>query len=313
MKDVKSQLALSQETLIQQQMFQMERVGKETQDLMKIGFSGLALKNDELKQQNQELKEEIQLLRKELESVSSILNQKLEAERALEERRKRRRNRQRLPKREAMTMEYYDFLLSEASSLEYRSYRGARLRLALLLLQVTGVRIAELLPLKMKQIQTLFDQSWIAIDRVKKGPANHKAFLTKEGKKIVKNRKEDLELISYFKNDDSYLFTAENSEKPLTRESFTTIINEFLRKSAQQLEGTPNLRSHSFRIGYITQLWRDTKDIEFVRQTIGHGDLNSTSAYVKSMSEKERQKRMEHISSVKNESSNIHGEAVERP
>lgn len=88
------------------------------------------------------------------------------------------------------------------------------------------------------------------------------------------------------------MFTAENSEKPVTRESFTTIINEFLRKCVQQLEGTPNLRSHSFRIGYITQLWRDTKDIEFVRQTMGHGDVNSTSAYVKSMSEQERQKRM---------------------
>jgi len=27
----------------------------------------------------------------------------------------------------------------------------------------------------------------------------------------------------------------------------------------------PNITSHSFLIGYISQLWKDTKDIEFVR------------------------------------------------
>ena len=28
----------------------------------------------------------------------------------------------------------------------------------------------------------------------------------------------------------------------------------------------PNIISHSFRIGYISQLWKDTKNIEFVKQ-----------------------------------------------
>jgi len=30
----------------------------------------------------------------------------------------------------------------------------------------------------------------------------------------------------------------------------------------------PNLKSHSFQISFITQLWKDTNDIEFVRQVI---------------------------------------------
>jgi integrase len=37
-----------------------------------------------------------------------------------------------------------------------QSFRGARLRLALALLLVTGVRIRELLPLRLNQIETLF-------------------------------------------------------------------------------------------------------------------------------------------------------------
>lgn len=53
---------------------------------------------------------------------------------------------------------------------------------------ITGSRINELLPLKVYQLQTLVEEGWIAIDRSKRGPASHKAFLTKEGKKLLKER-----------------------------------------------------------------------------------------------------------------------------
>ena len=36
---------------------------------------------------------------------------------------------------------------------------------------------------------------WIAINRSKLGPTNHKEFLTKEGKKIIQDRKKDFEFI----------------------------------------------------------------------------------------------------------------------
>jgi site-specific recombinase XerD len=62
-----------------------------------------------------------------------------------------------------------------------------RLRIAICLLPITGIRINELLPLKVYQLQTLVEEGWIAIDRSKRGPASHKAFLTKEGKKLVKD------------------------------------------------------------------------------------------------------------------------------
>ena len=57
----------------------------------------------------------------------------------------------------------------------------------------------------------------------------------------------------------------------------------------------PNLSSHSFRVGFITQVWRDTNDIEFVRQTIGHRSLNATSGYVSEMGDQERQDRISRI------------------
>ena len=68
-----------------------------------------------------------------------------------------------------------------------------------------------------------------------------------------------------------------------------------MRSVSKQLPGQPNLSSHSFRIGYITQLWEDSKDIEFVKQSIGHRKLDTTSAYVNQLSDQERQKRIDQL------------------
>jgi site-specific recombinase XerD len=68
-----------------------------------------------------------------------------------------------------------------------------------------------------------------------------------------------------------------------------------ISKYSNQLPGKLNITSHSFRIGYITQLWKDSKDIEFVKQTIGHRNLDTTSAYVNQLSDQERQKRIDQL------------------
>ena len=49
------------------------------------------------------------------------------------------------------------------------------------------------------------EEGWIAIDRSKRGPNNHKTFLTKEGKKLVKDRQKDFQFIFLMKELDSYV------------------------------------------------------------------------------------------------------------
>ena len=87
-----------------------------------------------------------------------------------------------------MTAEIYTELMRAA---EGPTYINLRTRIALCILAVTGVRINELVPLKVSQLETFFKENWIAIDRSKRGPSNHKAFLTKEGKKIMHDRQKD--------------------------------------------------------------------------------------------------------------------------
>lgn len=131
---------------------------------------------------------------------------------------------------------------------------------------------------------------------MKRGPANHKAFLTKEGKKLVKARKRDFEFLFLMKDKDSYIFTSDRKpNQKLRRETITMDVKKVTHSVSNFLPAKPNITSHSFRIGYISQLWKDTKDIEFVRQTIGRRNLNATSGYVSEMGDQERQDRISRI------------------
>jgi len=158
---------------------------------------------------------------------------------------------------------------------------------------VTGVRICELLSLKVIQLETLIKEGWIAVDRVKNGPANHKAFLTKEGKKLVKEREKDFNFLFLMKNPNSYIFTSEkNQDRPIRRKTLTMDINKIMHSVSRIYPSNPTITSHSFRVGFITKLWKDTSDIEFVRQSIGPLKVETTSKYIRELSEEERKLRI---------------------
>nr|YP_010283269.1 hypothetical protein MKU01_pgp105 [Psammodictyon constrictum]YP_010283347.1 hypothetical protein MKU01_pgp027 [Psammodictyon constrictum]ULD16388.1 hypothetical protein [Psammodictyon constrictum]ULD16466.1 hypothetical protein [Psammodictyon constrictum] len=98
------------------------------------------------------------------------------------------------------------------------------------------------------------------------------------------------------KDKDSYIFTSNRKpNQKLRRETITMDVNKVTRSVSNLLPSKPNITSHSFRIGYISQLWKDTKDIEFVKQTIGHKNLDTTSSYVNKLSDQERQKRIDRL------------------
>ena len=267
-----------------------QRISKKKQDQIlettQRGFIGIALRNEELLKSNYQLKQQLNEVLKELNAIKEEREEKAARKEA-------RANRKRLSKRDPMTGEIYRELMRAT---EGPTYIKLRTRMALCILAVTGIRINELLPLKVRQLETLFKENWIAIDRSKRGPSNHKAFLTKEGKKMMQDRQKDFELVFLIKKPDSCLFTAEsNHYKPLDRVAITRDVNKVMREVSNQLPGKLNITSHSFRIGYITQLWKDSKDIEFVKQTMGHRNLDTTSAYVNQLSDQERQNRINQL------------------
>jgi len=75
-------------------------------------------------------------------------------------------------------------------------------------------------------------------------------------------------------------------------ERITMDINKVTYSVSNFLPEKPNISSHNFRIDYI---WKDTKDSEFVRQTIGHHSLNTTLGYVSEIGEEEHHERISKI------------------
>jgi integrase len=267
-----------------------QNVNKKKQDEIlettQKGFIGIALQNTELLELNKKLTEQLEIVVEELSQIKQEREEKAARKEA-------RANRKRLPKRDPMMAEIYKELIKEA---EGPTYIHVRTRIALCILAVTGIRINELLPLKVNQLKTLVEENWIAIDRSKRGPSNHKAFLTKEGKKIIQDRKKDFQLIFLMKEPNAYVFSPEtNNFKKLRREVITTNVNKVMHKVSKIFPGQPKITSHSFRVGYITQLLKDSKDIEFVKQTIGHRNLDTTSAYVNKLSDQERRERISQL------------------
>ena len=145
-----------------------------TQKDLQLGFIGLAKQNSELLvlDLNKELNQQLEMVIAELDVIKKEREDKAARQKAWS-------NRKRLPKRDPINSEIYNLLMKES---EDPSYLATRTRIAICLLTVTGIRISELLPLKVGQLETLLKEGWISIDRLKKGPANHKAFLTREGK-----------------------------------------------------------------------------------------------------------------------------------
>ena len=156
------------------------------------GFIGLALRNEKLNQKLEIAVSELNGMKKEREEKAA--------------RREKWAKRKRLPKRDPINSEIYKLLIQES---EGPTYIATRTRIAICLLTVTGIRIGELLSLNVGQLETLLNEGWISIDRLKRGPANHKAFLTSEGRKLVKARKRDFEFLFLMKNKDSYVFTSD--------------------------------------------------------------------------------------------------------
>jgi len=268
---------------IESQLDSLVKGQEVNQKELRLGFIGLAKQNSELLDLNKELNQQLEIVVSELNAIKKEREEKAA-------RREKWANRKRLPKRDPINSEIYNHLIKES---EGPTYQATRTRIAICILTVTGIRIGELLSLKVGQLETLLEEGWISIDRLKRGPANHKAFLTAEGKKLVKARKRDFEFLFLMKDKDSYVFTSDrNPDRPLGRQAITMDVNKVMRAVSKRLPLKPNITSHSFRIGYISQLWKDTKDVEFVKQTIGHRSLNATSSYVSQMGDEERQNRI---------------------
>lgn len=146
---------------------------------------------------------------------------------------------------------------------------GDRDRLILLLLYTTGMRLSELLGLKMSDID-LKRQS-----------------LTVTGKR---NKQRNIPihpelantLVAYMQAQDTkYLFTAKEG-KPAYPMFIYRIVNSYLRLFSTALKTSPHVLRHSF----ATHMLNNGANLMAIKELLGHASLSATQVYTKNSFEK---------------------------
>ena len=247
-----------------------------------------------IRDQNHNLENQLNEANRQLRYVTDQLKK---SEKLREEREARilaRKNRVRKEESDPMLLEDFERLMLWLTKQELNIIIKDRLLVTYVLLFLTGFRIGGVLNLRVYNVSTLLQQRpFLQADRLKGGPKQKKAFLTQTGKRIVKKYKADLEVFIRAKVGGDYLMTGIGLREQISRSHYNREVNKYIRGFGKVKQR--NFTSHSFRKGFITHIWKDTTDLELVRQIIGHKSIATTSKYVQSLSNEEVEEKMENI------------------
>ena len=205
--------------------------------------------SDQLSQQNAQLQHQIKFLVKEAE----VGKQNREAKLASKE---KTLSATKLSVRDSLTGEQFESILSLVQD---NSYKASRVRLAFILLYYTGLRVSNLLVLKLAHIDELYDSQETNIALIKRGPERHFLSIGVEGQHFLTKYSQDILTLKERKQPNDFLFTASPlqaaKDKPLNaldRSNFDKELNIVLKK-ASAIVGK-HLRTHSFRATFVTDL-----------------------------------------------------------
>ena len=153
---------------------------------------------------------------------------------------------------------------------DVQSSKGIRDKAMLELLYATGIRVTELISLKMKDMNLSMEYV-ICHEKSKDriipfGSAAKKALEVY----LEKTREEMLEDL-----ESEYLFV-NCSGKPMSRQGFWKLIKHYADKAGIEKEITP----HTFRHSFAAHLLENGADVQSVQKMMGHADVSTTQMYV---------------------------------
>ena len=168
---------------------------------------------------------------------------------------------------QVLTGEEVESLLNQPDS---RDAKGCRDKAMLELLYATGMRVTEMIDLKMSDVD--MDIGYINCNQGKKMRVIPVYSLAK---KAVKNYIDVArgQLVKG-KSDVENLFVNYNGEK-MTRQGFWKIIKQYAVLANIKKEITPHTLRHSF----ATHLLENGADLKSVQEMLGHRDISSTQVY----------------------------------
>lgn len=187
------------------------------------------------------------------------------------------------PKKEKKLPKYlnYEEIEKLLNSIEIDTKEGIQERLIIELLYSTGIRVSELVNIKIKDIKIKENQ----INILGKGNKERIVLFGEKAKEIIKiylNAYKD-EFIGNISNQ--YLLINKKG-KQLTTNKIELIVKDVLKKSALKL----NIAPHTLRHTFATHMLDSGADLKSVQELLGHENLKTTAIYTHISNE-----RLKHI------------------
>jgi integrase/recombinase XerD len=147
---------------------------------------------------------------------------------------------------------------------------GHRDRAMLELLYATGLRVSELINLKMSQVN--FNQGVLRI--VGKGDRERLIPLGDESQRWLRDFIDGPRMEILLERQTDYLFPTRRGDR-MTRQAFWHIIKRYALKAGIEKKLSP----HSLRHAFATHLLNRGADLRVVQLLLGHSDLSTTQIY----------------------------------
>jgi integrase/recombinase XerD len=193
---------------------------------------------------------------------------------------------QNLPK--ALLQKQIDTLLAIAH--EDKTFEGIRNAAMLEILYSTGMRISELMQLKMSSLQKNLSDDPNLFATIISGKGNRERIIILS-EKAMKTLQHFLTIRAEFlrKTYSDYIFPSfmkTGKATHLTRQRFFQIIKSLALKAGLDIK---TISPHKIRHSFATHLLANGADLRIVQEMLGHADISSTQIYTKVLPEKAKE------------------------
>lgn len=234
--------------------------------------------NKKLEKLNKELFQKIEFLVDEAKALKNEKDQKLR----LKEKRQKAKKKATL---DIVSSQEYKEIINCVNNVYQGELSRARAKIAILLLYLTGLRISNLLTLRWRDFFELRDKGETLVQLIKKGEQRHFLNISTTGQKMLQDLTEEINILKERTKfqEDGPLFTPSRNQQQfaegtcLARSKFTNFVNAVLIEASKKLK--KNLRSHSFRATFVTDLLINQNPIHVVKDLLGHKNIATTIQY----------------------------------
>ena len=168
---------------------------------------------------------------------------------------------------EILTQKELDLLLEQP---EKKTDKGLRDQAMLQLLCSTGIRVSELVHIKVSDVNLRTAQLRIAErDRDRKIP------LPKDTVRVL-DRYLEKARTNLLKNKSCDYFFTNCSGSPMSRQGFWKVLKGYASDAGIKKDITP----HTLRHTYAAQMVKSGEDLRHVQQVLGHADISTTQMYL---------------------------------